>query len=250
MHRSQFFGKQVFALAAAIIAATFGMAGPLEPPPGPVTSTGRFGPRTDVLTLPGNAGATRIISQPGSYYLSGNLTGEVGKVGILISTGRVNLDLNGFRLAGVPGSLDGIRATTESGFQVSNGIVDLWGGDGIEVSNLEHTEVHDVISKFNGGWGMNFANNTVTVDRCIATYNGAGGILAADYLLLTHTQVVGNTGDGVRLNSAGNIVDNIISGNTGTGISCNFDCLVRGNHAQFNTTDINAPFSTVIENHP
>ena len=58
--------------------------------------------RVDVLTLPGSATASHIISQPGSYFLGGNIIGG-GKTAIEISASNVSLDLNGFVLDGAMG---------------------------------------------------------------------------------------------------------------------------------------------------
>ena len=44
-------------------------------------------PRTPInsTTTPGNAGALFIISTAGSYFLTGNVTGVAGKVGIAVT---------------------------------------------------------------------------------------------------------------------------------------------------------------------
>ena len=49
------------------------------------------------------------IDQCGSYFLTDCLTGQAGQNGITIDADDVTLDLNGFTLSGVPGSLDGIH---------------------------------------------------------------------------------------------------------------------------------------------
>ena len=64
--------------------------------------------RIDVLTLTGDANNQYIIGVQGSYYLSGKITGVSGKNGISIQTTNVSLDLNGFQVQGVAGSLSGI----------------------------------------------------------------------------------------------------------------------------------------------
>jgi len=72
-----------FATAAA-------SAGPLNPPAGPITSTHKtlteVEPRIPIssTTTPGDATSLYRISQPGSYYLTGNITGQAGKHGIYI----------------------------------------------------------------------------------------------------------------------------------------------------------------------
>src|SRR5687767_12820054 len=93
--------------ALALLAAGSGLlfAGPLDPPSGPITSTHKtltqVEPRTPIstATTPGDADSTFRITQPGSYYLTGNITGEASKKGIeLILAGgsQVTIDLNGF----------------------------------------------------------------------------------------------------------------------------------------------------------
>lgn len=80
------------AILLASLAATAATAGPLSPPSGPVTSTSKplaeVEPRIAVnsTNTPGSATALHVISQPGSYYLPGNLAGDSGKDGILITS--------------------------------------------------------------------------------------------------------------------------------------------------------------------
>ena len=99
------------ALGGALVA----LAGPLSPPGGPVASTGKtlteVEPRIAVnaTNTPGTATSLFKITQPGSYYLTGNITGVSGKNGIEIAASGVSLDLTGFDLSGVPGSLDGVN---------------------------------------------------------------------------------------------------------------------------------------------
>src|SRR5262249_9961969 len=79
------------ALVAALPAAPPPLPGPPDPPVGPIASTGKtlaqVEPRTPIsaATTPGNGGTIYRITQPGSYYLTDNVTGVSGKVGITIS---------------------------------------------------------------------------------------------------------------------------------------------------------------------
>ena len=95
--------------ALTLAAAGLLFAGPLDPPAGPVTSTYKtlteVEPRIAIsaTNTPGDADSVFKITQPGSYYLTGNITGVVGKHGIEIAVSGVTLDLGGFDLVGVPG---------------------------------------------------------------------------------------------------------------------------------------------------
>ncbi len=80
----------------AISALTVG--GPIVPPPGPVVST----QRTAITSLP------FTILNPGSYVVWADLTGIAGANGIDVLADNVTIDLNGFTLHGVVGSLSGI----------------------------------------------------------------------------------------------------------------------------------------------
>src|SRR3954454_9857343 len=103
--------------------------GVLTPPagaPAPTMKTlDQIEPRKEVnaTNTPGNATNLFIINAPGSYYLSGDITGVAGKSGILINADSVTLDLNGFALIG-GGSGTGIAVTSlERNLTIRNGTV-------------------------------------------------------------------------------------------------------------------------------
>src|SRR3979411_1007872 len=75
--------------------------GSLTPPgaPAPTMKTlSQIEPRTAISFTP------FVIPNAGSYYVTTNLVGISGTNGIVISSGNVTLDLNGFALLGVAGS--------------------------------------------------------------------------------------------------------------------------------------------------
>src|SRR5678815_4185257 len=85
--------------------------GLLTPPgtPAPTMKTlDQVEPRVAInaTNTPGDTDSLFKITQPGSYYLTGNITGVAGKHGIAIAASGVTVDLNGFDVAGVPGSFD------------------------------------------------------------------------------------------------------------------------------------------------
>src|SRR4051794_212724 len=63
----------------------------------------------NLVNTAGDTSDTLVISQPGSYYLTNNITGDPGKNGISVQADNVTLDLNGFALiAGGGGNFRGV----------------------------------------------------------------------------------------------------------------------------------------------
>lgn len=116
--------------SAMVVVATRRLtAGPLSPPAGPVASTYKtlteVEPRTvlSAATTPGSSFAVYRITQPGSYYLAGNVTVPAGVLwGVSIESPRVTLDLNGFTIdaAGIGG---GVSVGNQAGVTVRNGTI-------------------------------------------------------------------------------------------------------------------------------
>ncbi|MBN8616615.1 MAG: hypothetical protein J0L92_38875, partial [Deltaproteobacteria bacterium] len=81
-------------------------AGPAGAVSATMKSLAEVEPRTAInsTNTPGDANSVYRISQPGSYYLTGNVQGALGKSGIQITSSNVTLDLNGFSLEGVAGA--------------------------------------------------------------------------------------------------------------------------------------------------
>ena len=81
--------------------ASIGFCGQDDPlgPPGSdaarMKNLNQIEPRTIISSLP------YVITNRGSYYLTGSLTATVGTNGIVIAANDVTIDLNGFMLIGV-----------------------------------------------------------------------------------------------------------------------------------------------------
>lgn len=169
-------------------------AGPLDPPNGPISPTMKtldeVEPRIPIGpdTTPGDAECVYRITQPGSYYLTENLQGELGKHGIVIATPQVSLDLNGFVIAGPDGPRQGthhgIRAAVLlKGATFQNGQIRDWSGDGLSLRDIgqslhESVIVTDIVAHGNTEVGMNVFADSSVITRCAATANQGGGILA------------------------------------------------------------------------
>ncbi len=224
-------------LAFALFAHSAATAGPLNPPAGAIASTAKplseVEPRTviNATNTPGDADSLFKITQPGSYYLTGNITGVVGKHGIEIAASGVTIDLNGFDLVGVPamGAFDGVNATllNARSIAVVNGSVREWGDDGIDlgISTTNNNRVERVLASGNGGGGI-VAGRSCIVVSCAAYQNAGNGISTGDFSALSGCVASLNTGLGVST-GGGSTVTNCTAYNNGSnGISTNLGCTV------------------------
>src|SRR6267142_7145346 len=93
---------QLFAVFVIAALATLFAQGALTPPgaPAPTMKTlAQIEPRTPIS-------APLVITQPGSYYLTTNLSVTSGDA-IIINTNQVTLDLNGFTISSTAPSVSG-----------------------------------------------------------------------------------------------------------------------------------------------
>ena len=183
----------LFLLSSFILCPSALLAqGSLTPPgaPAPTMKTlDQIEPRFPVPTTPGFT-----LNQPGSYYLTGNITVTSG-IGLIISANNVTLDLNGFTISSTAPSTEGIR---------------LWGGNAnITILNGHITggvtESGGVYSGSGFSYGIDYAgtvpsnvrvagvsvagclydgisignNNSTVVESCTVRTVGGNGIVAA-----------------------------------------------------------------------
>lgn len=218
----------------AACATLASLAGPIDPPSGPVGPTyktlSEVEPRTAIneINTPGDALGLFKITQPGSYYLTDNITGVAGKHGIEIASRGVTIDLGGFTLLGVPGSLDGITSTSSDHRETAilNGTIRSWGGDGVDLRGIGG-RVQNVMANFNGERGI-FVNDFFTIRNCQAAGNGVDGFRLDAGTTVMECIAVANGRHGFDL-VAGNIAsDCVADGNTGSGFSALSDNVVTG----------------------
>lgn len=122
-------GMMVVAAAGMLVVGAMVVAGPLNPPGGAIAPTGKtlqeiFDKPSGDGRIPIAGGTTgAVISQPGSYVLTGNIT--VSSVAMTISASAVTVDLNGFRLTSTLPNSSGVITIGAglSGVVVRNGSV-------------------------------------------------------------------------------------------------------------------------------
>lgn len=268
----------VLSLAAV---AALASAGPLSPPSGAIAPTGKTvqeifdkvavvsgqvasaEPRTPITQnfTPGDASAMFKITQSGSYYLTGNITGVSGKSGIVIAASGVTIDLNGYQLQGVSGSVEGIgvSATPGVGLQnlaVCNGTIRGWGGAGLNLTNgacrnarVTGVSVHScggsgisagtdsVITgcacTFNSGAGIAVQSDSVVIG-CTASVNSAHGVYAESGCTIKDCSAQGNLFNGIAASDASLVTDNSVGSNHWDGVRVSNKCRVYGNNAADN----------------
>jgi hypothetical protein len=231
----------VFAFAGCLALNSAVLAGPLDPPGGPVAGTmkplDQVEPRIAInaVNTPGDADSLFRIAEPGSYYLTGNVDGAPGKIGIEIAASGVTLDLGGFCLDGdvngiIP-SLDGVRVSVlRTSITVRNGAVRNWGEDGIDLVSAQSGNVEDVMVDANSDHGI-VVGPACTVERCGSSDNGGDGIrLASGGGTARECTSSFNTGDGFRLIGAGSrVVACTAHTNSGDGIQVDVAGVIQDN---------------------
>ncbi len=174
------------------VLASRAAAGPLTPPAGAVTGTGRTlteiydripagSTAVGLTAIPGGTSGV-TISQPGSYILTGNLSGS-GTAVITIAANDVSLDLNGYTVTSsstVASSRVIVISGVRSRVSIRNGrTVGAETGVGVTSAStdllFEDLWVHNAKSS---GIATNFSGSTRTiVRRCTVT--GLGFIATA-----------------------------------------------------------------------
>ena len=232
-----------FVLAAGLLLDGDLSAGSLEPPgpPAPTMMTiSQVEPRYPISSLPITIGAS------GSYYLTNDLVGGSGLVGINITASFVALDLNGFQLIGVAGSLDGIRAAAGTRhIEIKNGAIRGWGGNG--VSAFSSTDVHaeDLRVDANLNSGLAVGAHSI-VRNTTASGNGLNGIFGDTGTSVIGCTVRNNASSGISLNGASLATDCTAQLN-GTGISVGLGGRIVRSVARANTTGISGTEGVAIE---
>lgn len=246
-----------------IVAGTWlARAGDLNPPAGPIAPTGKtlvqLEPRTDVNLLPGSASAARVIDQPGSYMLTGNIVDQAGKNGIEITVGHVTLDLNGFCLDGAGTGLNGLLAIGPlANIRIRNGTVKDWTLVGVNLESADGLRLDELCAVNNGDDGFRVGNDVDIEGFCAddngrdglngkkgvrgrrgrAGRNGRNGVKAGRRFRLKRLIAMNNNNNGVEGEDNGDLEDVVADENMNHGVQVTDDC--SGRNGSCNNNGIN-----------
>jgi len=222
--------RTMLALSAVIAAAH---AGDLTPPagaPAPTMKTlQQVEPRTPVnsTNTPGNPDAKFRITQPGSYYLTGPLTGADGKAGILILSENVTLDLNGFAISGGD---TGVRAEGAAlqGLTIRNGTITGAANFGLVLSSADGSRVENILASNNGLTGIQVGSNSLVID-CVGRNNGTGFYASGGSVAFVRCVALGNATNGFRASDASSFEACRAEENANSGIDADgaYDAVIR-----------------------
>jgi len=185
-------------------------------------------PRTPISSLP------YIINDAGSYYLTQSLTGSSGSDGITINADNVTLDMAGFSMVGMPGSLSGIQlGSPRYNVAIRNGTIELWDEDGIDGDGARNCLYEDLRIQNNDGTGlrMGYASRAT---GCAVYASGSNGYSTVEGCLIESCTSSENAYFGFAV-AQGDVIRNCVStANEDAGIQVGRRCKVSGNVCERN----------------
>ena len=252
--RNRLFARFILPICAAILltSAWIANAGDLNPPIGPVAPTHKtlteVEPRIAVnaVNTPGSPTAVFVISQPGSYYLMGNVTGISGKSGIEVASSNVTLDLRGFALISAYEGVSAITVSTPvTNCAIRDGQISGWTNWGIDAYDARNCRI-DRVSVSDCANGILTGNNAVVrdcvlfdtgadglwvgagsvVSGCASTLNDESGIVLEDGCTLTDSTCWHNGEHGIRAGNQAQISHCNVSFNIEGGINALANSLI------------------------
>ena len=180
------------------------------------------------------------IEEPGSYYLASNID-AAGLPAVIIKAPNVNLDLNGFTIAGSQDNLGVVLGDNTLDVVLRNGTIRDFaqglinaGVTSVTLSNLTIAE------NLRNGVGIDRGGVGVFIDGCTIVRNGEHGILAVGaHVVITNSDVTNNGFDGIALLESASVTvqGNRVSDNGGSGI-----------HAAILFQGDSAPMGTIFHN--
>jgi parallel beta-helix repeat protein len=194
---------------------------------------------TEFLASAGGAGRIPItylpftINQPGSYYVTANLTGVPGTNGITVNASHVTIDLNGFDMVGVPGAQSGINVVGfRTNVAIYNGTLRSWPGGAVFAIFVRAMHLNRLRASDNTIGGLVSGPHSLIVD-CHATRNqvmpNGAGIAAGIHSIVKNCIANENIGDGISASDGSTVTGCTANHNVTDGIQVTTDCRVIGN---------------------
>lgn len=233
-------------IAALACVLSLLIGGPIDPPASAIAPTGKtigeIEPRIAVQSLPAGATAMHVISQSGSYYLTGNISGATGKNGIQVLADNVTIDLCGFAVVGVTGGGDGFTGPGGSTYlkntAVINGTVRGWPGSGINIpadnARFEKLRLsNNSLSGINTGTALGTSIADCQFIDNGGTGSGGGNLFTGSGCIVERCAFVSSllTGSALGVSTAdGSVVrDCVFNSVRGTCIAAGGQCVVERN---------------------
>ncbi len=205
--------------------------GPLAPSAAPgetMKSLAQVEPR---IPIPGGS-SPFTISQPGSYYLTTNMTRT-----LTIAANNVTVDLMGYRIASSSG--DAIEMSSSSigtNTLIRNGSLrPNVGSVALDGRYADDCIFEDLRIEGNGAWCGIYADDRCIVRNCEVRGCDDRGIAVGKDSEVRDCRVIGGTLDGIQAESGCRIVDNVIEGHGDDGLYITGSgCYVAGNRVKGN----------------
>ncbi|MEM8834778.1 MAG: right-handed parallel beta-helix repeat-containing protein [Planctomycetota bacterium] len=175
---------------ATFLLSTAAVAGPIDPPAGPVASTMKsldtIEPRRCLNDLPPDEGAIVLVTEPGQYFMRADIVAGPGQHGVrIVTSGRVSIDLNGFSIRGETGSQNGIDMVlapqsppsslhVRCGDGSCRGSINGFGGDGVFTSDVRDVRCENFDTTNHLGNGLHHLHAENVIHRDIAARNCGG----------------------------------------------------------------------------
>ncbi|MBN2378031.1 MAG: right-handed parallel beta-helix repeat-containing protein [Sedimentisphaerales bacterium] len=230
---SMLVGGVLLAICSVLLAGDLDPTGP--PTVGTMKTLDQVQPRKPI---PGSLSPTGnfIISQPGSYYLTGER--HCSGYGISIQCDNVTVDLMGYNLVGPgvgAGGYSGFYIVDQTNIEIRNGTIRDFGYAGINENNTNlKGKGHRIINirvVGNGQSGIRIKGTSHLVKNCSAIDNGGSGFELPDSGNTVINCVAYKNGNfGITTGDAGIISDNNCYDNGMSGISGGDHCKITGNN--------------------
>lgn len=176
----------------------------------------------DSTHTPENGSSTYVISQPGSYYLTGNLTGVLNQNTIEIGCDNVTLDLKGYSILGQVVASQSSRtgvyvsATNAANITICNGNLSQC-THGIYISKATGVAVQNLHVSGCSQFGI-YSNVGAAISHCVINENINAGIrLEAGGGTIDHCRLVGNKSMAIYCPLGATISDCDATSNTSEG---------------------------------